>query len=769
MKDMEDIFTKFYSNYIQEIHDFLNSNSDILYISGYAGSGKSSTLKNALKAYRKDILNFHHICFPLTSTDDFLLSFYDSFREHAMKGKIELNKNPEEAFLNKVNYYFNSLQYPAVVVIDNYELIQNNSEINDFLLHISGLENVKVIIVSKNNEAEIAQNPTVSVERLDFGKIPQDEFFKVIKNSFQNLSDDCINNFYNCCEGYELYIKMSLTYIESINGSINELMEEFKNKDISYSDFIIEKQISLIPNNYYSILQNFACINHNVSSKFMEVYSLGDTKQLPYLFSKYAISEFFETYYIKSYLRNYFIENVSLQDKISLYSNIISVYENELKKSLKDRLLRLSRDTIRKLISSLEEITPKVKKIVAKPSFNYVAQAINSNPQWFVTGATNKNMSGLDKLRKQRDEREKLKAAKPEEKKENKSELAVLLEKVSDLEKSYKYKEALRVLKNEAYPLAQTYLDKKKVYIKSVENHIKLNDNHSALYLLKELFELSKENDDFAFFAECKLKSGQIYKKMYSLQMAKSCYNELISYKSNVPQYLLARAKMGLAEIYEMESSFEDSINEYNQSRELIVASKGNTHPLLPEISYKIASIYEEIENYDEAYNEYQNSINYSGLSNNDKYLIKCYSASGLILADRGEIDQAISSLEFAFELSKSQNSYLDSYYAARSIAQIYRDFEPNKSYEYLLSALEYARYSENSFETAISLLELGDFYYNTKQNEQALICYFQAKKLLGNSASKENTDIVLTRINDMKIRLGNYVFEGMKALYDSN
>lgn len=121
---MNDIFTKFYSNYIQDIHDFLDSNSDVLYISGFSGSGKSSVLKTALSSYKKDILNFHHLCFKNTVIDDFLLSFYDSFREHAIKQRIALKKNPEEGFMQKVNFYFKNLEYPAIVIIDNYRAFQ---------------------------------------------------------------------------------------------------------------------------------------------------------------------------------------------------------------------------------------------------------------------------------------------------------------------------------------------------------------------------------------------------------------------------------------------------------------------------------------------------------------------------------------------------------------------------------------------------------------------------------------------------------------------
>ena len=189
--------------------------------------------------------------------------------------------------------------------------------------------------------------------------------------------------------------------------------------------------------------------------------------------------------------------------------------------------------------------------------------------------------------------------------------------------------------------------------------------------------------------------------------------------------------------------------------------------PLMPEICYKLANEYDENAYYDEALVYYKNAVKYSKTSNNDVYLVKSYTNSGVILADMGNNDEASGLLLNAFELSKDGKNLTDTYYIARNIASIYKNIDNDKAYDYLLTALEYARESGNSFEIAISLLELGDFYYDSKQNEQALICYFQAKNQLGSSASKENLDRITTRINDMKVKLGDFVFRGMEELYD--
>ena len=762
---MDELFTKFYSVHINEIHAFLDSDSDVLYITGYSGSGKSSVLKNAINSYGEDILKFHHLCFKGTVTDDFLLSFYDTFRNYAIREKISLKKNPEEGFMDKVSFYFKNLEKKAVVIIDNFEAIANEEEITDFLIHIAGFNNVKVIVISKNPTCSLVENPTISLEKIYFEKINLFEFQEVLSDYFKEEDPALIEELYEATDGYELYLKMVTTYLESTFTPLKSLMEEYREKEISFGDFMINKQISLIPNNYYSLLENLSCIYHNVPVDFIEAYSLGDIKQFSYLISKFAVSEFFGTYYIKSYLRKRFQENISLQSKVEIFNKLISIYENELEKSPKDRILRLSRESIRKQIVFLKESAPKVQKINSTPTFNYVAQAIVNNPNWFVTEA-NKPMRGMNNLRRKKEQRkERIQNFEPKEILKN-SLFEEIISNAENLIQEYKFKEAEDKL-IEAKPLAKTFLEKINVYSKLANCATKLNDNNLALSNLRELCEICLTEGDSDSWAKYRIEIGKIYKKLYAFSRAKTCFEEIIKKEEYISKRTIATSRLSLGDIYELENNFEQALDEYKIAHDLIIENESEYDPILPEISYKTASLYDENGYYDEALIEYQKAIEYSNNSNNEFYLLKAYTNLGVILADMGEYEEAESYLTEELEISNKTDNYIDTYYIARNIAEIYKTLDPEKVYDYLNLALEYARLSENSFEIAISLIELGDYYYDLKQNEQALICYFQAKTTLGTSASKENMEKVTTRINDMKIKLGDYVFYGMKELYD--
>ncbi len=754
---MEDVFTKFYNTYIQKIHDFLNSDTDLLFVSGFSGSGKSSVIKAALDEYENDILHFQCICFKNTVTDDFLLSFYDTFREYALKQIIALKKNPMEGFIQKVSFYFKNLELPSVVLIDNFDNVKNNEEISDFLAHISTFENVKVIIVSRKPESKIFEDKEIKIDTLEFEKIKKDDCINFLSQIFNDAERKLFEELYDVTGGYELYLKMTLLYLDSISISLSDFLDEYKQKKDEYlfEDFLVEKQISLIPSNYIPILNNLSCIYHNVPLSFIEAYGLGDIKQLSYLVSKFIVSEFFGTYYIKSYFRKYFEDNTSLQERNQISKNLIGVYDNELKKSPKDRLLRLSRASIRNCMDNLEEKIPKIARTKIQPIFNYNAQVINQN--WFVTG-------GKEIKPRQKNAFSEIKNE-PINKTDTK--LNNLIKEAEEQQAAFNYREAISLFE-QSKKIANKLDDFIRIYTNIANIAIKLNDNNLALVNYRELADICYKEENYDFWAKYKIEISKIYKNLYSFSKSLNTLNDLIKDENKISDASKASVKFALGELFEAQNDMKASMKEYKEALNLTLNACGQTDIMLPEIAYKIGSLYYENDYTDEALEYFNKSVEYSKTSSNTKFLPNAYTDMGTILADMGDNEGAIEYLNYALDLNIREENYTNSYYVVRNIAKVYRNFDFEKAYEYLNLALEYARMSDNSFEIAISLLELGDYYYDMRQNEQALICYFQAKSILGANASKENMQRVLTRINDMKIKLGDYIFKGMKQLYDN-
>lgn len=97
----------------------------------------------------------------------------------------------------------------------------------------------------------------------------------------------------------------------------------------------------------------------------------------------------------------------------------------------------------------------------------------------------------------------------------------------------------------------------------------------------------------------------------------------------------------------------------------------------------------------------------------------------------------------------------------------IFRDVEPENSARYLNIALNAAIELKDNFKTALSYLELGDYYYNEKENKLALKNYYEAQNALGTSISTENKERISTRINDMKIKMDKREFDEITGEYD--
>ena len=127
---------------------------------------------------------------------------------------------------------------------------------------------------------------------------------------------------------------------------------------------------------------------------------------------------------------------------------------------------------------------------------------------------------------------------------------------------------------------------------------------------------------------------------------------------------------------------------------------------------------------------------------------------------------KAAENFETALKIDKNEGNQNGIYFASRQLSMLYRDVEPKKSVEFLQGTLDAATALGDNFKTALSRLELGDYYYNTMNNKLALINYFEAQKALGTGISDENKERISTRINDMKIKMGNAEFKEIAGKY---
>ena len=158
-----------------------------------------------------------------------------------------------------------------------------------------------------------------------------------VADSLEIFDEADIEELYRQTKGYELYLSMTLRYISTVNITLKEFVEEFKKRQMEFSDFLLSKIVSLVPSIYLPFLQNMSCLNHSVKIAFIEHYGLGDISLINYLYRKMLVSKFDDEIYLKDYLKQYFLSNLSIKEKMDNYKNLIQIYENELTKSPKER------------------------------------------------------------------------------------------------------------------------------------------------------------------------------------------------------------------------------------------------------------------------------------------------------------------------------------------------------------------------------------------------------------------------------------------------
>jgi len=800
---MDENFTKFNSNILNKIADFINSQSDLLYISGFQGCGKSEIVNKAIENLDDDILLFRHLCFKNSVIDDFLLGFYDTLRYYSINKKINLKKGLTENFAQKVSFYFKNLEKKSLIIIDNFEIISTNSEIMDFLAHLGKYENVKLILISRVLEPEFFEEKGLNFETINIQ--PNDYFTFKLKVqdaflTFENSYDDSdIEEFYNSTKGYELYLKMALRYIITVNTTLKEFMEEFKKRNLEFEDFLISKIVSLVPPIYLPFLQNMSCLNHSVKIAFIEHYGLGDISLINYLHRKMLISKFDDEIYLKDYLKQYFLSNLSIKERIDNYKNLIKIYENELSKSPKERLLRLSRESIRKQIEFVKTQLPNVNRpqSFTGSAFSYIKQSENTPLPWYAklsklrqkgftenSGETTQNTGKKDisseeslsieeRLLIEEFRKNKAKSAAKEALPDN----SEILKNIENLEKNFDYNGAIEVITGflaDSTPKDDSLM--KEIYLKLARNYSKINNFDGALENFHNAEKICNELDDSAGIVNIKLLEGDLYKKLYRLEKAKNTLSEAVNLSSDTFKTGAAKGYLALGEIYEMENDFKLAFESYNKAAEYAQNEDG-ARDLLPEIYYRTGTLYDDGQNTEKSLEYYQKSIDSAQNIDDERifgFISGSYANMGLIylelwgdLGDEDYRNNAVSKLEEALKIDTKHNNLNGIYTISRHLAQLYRENEPEKTLEYLYLALNSSKEMDDSFKTALSHLEIGDYYYNSRDNVLALRNYLEAKKALGTSISDENKERITIRINDMKIKMEKAEFDEILGEYE--
>ena len=106
-------------------------------------------------------------------------------------------------------------------------------------------------------------------------------------------------------------------------------------------------------------------------------------------------------------------------------------------------------------------------------------------------------------------------------------------------------------------------------------------------------------------------------------------------------------------------------------------------------------------------------------------------------------------------------------YFSQKELARLYSKFDPSTAKGYFRLALDTAQKLNDTFKIALIHFEAGEFYYDLGIDDKALESFIESKTVLKETNEEENLSRINSRIQDIRIRMGDENFNSILKKYD--
>lgn len=768
-------FFQFNNSIIDEIINFSTSTFDLLFMSGPKGASKSETIEKIIPQLLEQSLVFQHFCFDNSVIDDFLLNFYDGLRNFSIAQKISLKKFTTDNFKDKVSHYFKTIEKDCIIIVENFEKIDENIEIIDFLSHLATYKNVKIIIVSRSNEKNLFRFKKIKMKTLEIEQIKKEDFKTKLAILTEPVDIETKEKFYQITKGLELYLKMSAKFCTNTGISIKDLIAEYERKNalsyIDFEEFIVSKFVSSTPSVYQNLFKALCTLSHPVDENFLSTYKLANVGYIDYLVKNFLVAKFKNEYYIKDYFKEYILKSFSIQEKITRYKNLIEIYENELTKSPKDRLLRLSRESIRKEIEFFKSLIPSINtSSKSSNSFSYLGITATNWHDEKLREKT-KLADKLNKIKERKNLLAKEKVnffnTKPnieepsvEEIQKDRMLIITLINSARDLTKQYRYQESINELSKAK---DEDFDNEFSIEISTLiaKNYEFLNDYIGAQKFYESALDIARETKD-SRKCELEFSIALTNKNLFKIDFAKNQFKQIAQNETN-PQNYRAKAFLELGELEEASSNIDSAITQYNQA---ISLSLSKYKDLVCKGYYKLAVLYDENQDIENAIRYYQKNYITSSEKKENQYYGISLTNLALIYIEQSKYKEASELLKLALMFDSENNDLENMYYTQKELAKLYTKIDEVSAIGYFKQALNCAKKLSDTFKEALIYFEVGEYYYDKEDDENALKNFLFAKNILKINPNDENISRVDTRIQDISMRQDEMTFNLIMEKY---
>lgn len=350
---------------------------------------------------------------------------------------------------------------------------------------------------------------------------------------------------------------------------------------------------------------------------------------------------------------------------------------------------------------------------------------------------------------------------------EQRETLSDVMNAASIAEQNFEYENALLIY-NKAYNMTDSagYAETKPIIMmQTAYCHKKMQNTDEALRCFEIAYRLYADSNlqkaNLALF-----NMAEIYMKNYNYEQAKSMYEKILLTKQNSEAVFNIRVLLNLSEIENNNSNIEKAFAYYNEALQL--AEEIGDKKLICECCFKFGLACDDAGSIDQAFKFYVKCIQTSTDYEVNSYISSAYSNIAGIYEEQNLKDKAAKYYEEAIKIDEAHENWDGLYFAYSKLAAIYQTKSLTIAIDFSFKALNAARNLKDNVYIASSYIQIGDYYYQSNSNEDALKSYLLAKAILIKQPNPENVRKIDVRINDMKARLGTSRFNELAAEFQN-
>ena len=711
---------------------FFESDEKMLHVHGFLGSGKRQFVNYIGEFLSKDVLKLEYYCKESTVCDDVLLRFSEVIDKLQQSKQHQLNvkiATLETKFIEQLS----SVKSPIVVILHSLDdvLEENVQLLMKFIDDLLKYKNIKLVVTTR--AMTFGKLSDVSEDKKIFIKaFSKDIFREFLASNGIILSVQVFEDFYKYTRGYYYYTALSVKIVQALKISIGEFLQKFAQSDMTFDSYLGVTYLTLIPNAIRNFFWFLRTIRHGISLNALAVFDIYDEFSVNYLKTNLMIFEANEILYVQDYFTQKI--DISIPEKVEarLHRYIIGLYEGQLKESVKNRSILMSRQSLRAEIDYHSECISKI-------------EMKNSLAEQEHTKDENEDKNKTEAI--------------PDDK-ENPSYTA-LIEKAAELASDKKYTEAIEAFKKvlEIEDIDLRSLVGVRSFLARLYKEVGNYMASSHYYDLVETY--FKQHSEVINLNYLYYDMTDLYFKMYKHERAIETIKKVI-YSVDTPQSLLVSACTLLGNIYSDMDNSNEAYNYYKKALESLNEEVDSA--TLAELYFKYALASDDRGDTDQAYDYYNKCISIGG---QNLYKALAYSNLASCYYDNGNYEESKNCFEKAYKLDKENNNYDGIYYDASYLAKISIKDGSKKALDYLKEAQRSAEFLNEEFYILESTIALGDYYYNRREYyKDGLREYFNAKKIADKSESDVDINKIERRIKDMQLRMPPEDFSEIEEKY---